>query len=637
MLFRINEIGLFQKEKKDILKFNDEINFISGDSNTGKSSIGEIIDYCLGSSTKIPGVKIADEPNIFSIFLTIDSHNILIARNRFDLEFYEGKKYIFIKNIQNIFSLNHIDIDFFHTHESEYITLTDFIELEIPKYFSSFPPKTRLNGQEMVRPTIRNMPSFMFQVQDIIKNKSPLFYKMDTGARVSSIKRDFELFLGLVDYKIYNKVNRKNEIIKALKKLESSNSVYEEEIEKEYFNLKNSYHRLFTHLNRNIDVESLDNSFLMNLENLNNISLEYSIDSDIGKSIEQLSTKVNKQSKIVEDLKIELSNVKTQIQHIDTANFKLQTDSSIKYTQHCPMCDSQIEQKFEVFESAKKKILEEKNFLNNFNSDILREKETETEHKLDIEKNILKGLISQRKKLEDDVIEVRTMYEKQNLFNEIKGMIKKNIETIEAYQKKLIDVEKKEKLEKELEAIEKELKKADIKTKRHEAEYLIGKYSTNMLKTLKFDNIDYGEPNLKFDIKDVTAYQQKEDGKIYYLSNIGSAENNLSFHISVFFGLHQYILEHTNSILPSFIFLDQPSQVYFPKAEDFKNGTGDIKTVESIYKSIIKFIKDVNKTSLFTKIQIIIVDHYYSEEEWYQKYLVEQYWDKDKNLGLIKG
>ena len=74
MLFRVNEIGLFQKEKKDIVKFNDEINFISGESSTGKSSIGAIINYCLGSSKNIPGAKIANDPDVFIINLTIDVH-----------------------------------------------------------------------------------------------------------------------------------------------------------------------------------------------------------------------------------------------------------------------------------------------------------------------------------------------------------------------------------------------------------------------------------------------------------------------------------------------------------------------------------------------------------------------------------
>lgn len=112
MLFRVNEIGLFQKEKKDIIKFNDEINFISGESNTGKSSIGAIINYCLGSSKNIPGAKIANEPDIFSINLTIDTYNILIARNKFNTPEFKGEKYIFLKNFNNKFSLHDIYIIF---------------------------------------------------------------------------------------------------------------------------------------------------------------------------------------------------------------------------------------------------------------------------------------------------------------------------------------------------------------------------------------------------------------------------------------------------------------------------------------------------------------------------------------------
>ncbi|WP_310439798.1 DUF3732 domain-containing protein [Sulfuricurvum sp.] len=634
MLFRINEIGLFQQGKKDIVKFNDEINFISGESNTGKSSIGAIINYCLGSSKNIPGAKIANEPDIFSINVTIDTHNILIARNKFNATKLKGEKYIFLKKVEYNFSLYDIDMSFFNDNQSEYFTKDDFIELEIPKYFSSFPPKTRLNGKEMVRPTVRNMPPFMLQVQDTIKNQSHLFYQM-SGIKSKGIKRDFELFLGLVDFNIYNKINRKNEIIKELKKIENSKSLYEDELKKEYFNLKSSYHRLFTHLNQNIDVETLDKEYLLNQENLNNLKLEYNIDSDIGKNIEKLENKTNQQSRLVENLKIEYSNIKNQIQHIDTANLKLQVKQDIHYSKHCPTCNSEIEKEIEVFEIAKQKILSEKTFLHNVNRDILEEKKQDIKEKLDTEKVSLDALNKELNELKHDSKEAITIRKKEQLLYEIKGMIKKNIQTIIEYEEKSSNDSQIEALQQELEILEKELIKIDIKKKKQEAELYIGNYSTEMLKTLPFDR-DFGEPNLKFDIKDVTAYQQTTNN-IFYLSDIGSAENHLSFHLSVFLGLHKYILEHNQSILPSLIFLDQPSQVYFPKEEDFKNGTGDIKKVEDMYKSIIKFIEDANKTSMFSKIQIIIVDHFYSGEEWYQKYLVEPRWEKDKKLGLIKG
>lgn len=636
MLFRINEIGLFQKEKKDIIKFNDEINFISSESNTGKSSIGEIIDYCLGSSRQtVPAGKIINEIDIFAIHLTIDKHNVIIARNRFESKELKGETNIFLKKVKDKFLLNDISISFFDENKSDYFTIDDFKELEIPKYFSSFPPKTRLDGREMVRPTVRHMTPFIFQTQDIIKNKSQLFYQL-AGVKAKGIKRDFELFLGLVDFNIYNKINRKNEIIKELRKIENSKSLYENELKKEYFNLKSSYHRLFTHLNQTIDVETLDKEYLLNQENVNNLKLEYNIDSDLGKNIEKLENKISQQSRLVENLKIEYSNIKNQIQHIDMANLKLEVKQDIHYSKSCPTCNSEINHEIEVFEIAKQKILSEKTFLHNVNRDLLEEKQQNIKEKLDAEKVSLQSLSKELAKFKHDSEEIKTIKEKEQLLYEIKGMIKKNIETILDYEKKSSNDKVKEDLEKELENLEKELAKADIKKKKQEAELYIGKYSTEMLKTLPFDQNDYGEPNLKFDIKDVTSYQQATSN-IFYLSDIGSAENHLSFHLSVFLGLHKYILEHEQSILPSLIFLDQPSQVYFPKEEDFKNGTGDIKKVEDMYKSIIKFVEDANKTSMFSKIQIIVVDHFYSEEEWYQKYLVEPRWEKDKNLGLIKG
>ncbi|NVJ54221.1 MAG: DUF3732 domain-containing protein [Campylobacteraceae bacterium] len=636
MLFRIKEIGLFNEEKKDIVKFNDDINFISGQSNTGKSSIGEIIDYCLGSSRKIPGAKIVEETDIFAISLLLNNQNILIARNRFVGDNYNGKKYVFLKKFNEEFSLKNIQRSFFLENESDYYTIDDFLSLEIIKYFPSFPPKTRLDGRDMVRPTVRDMPPFMFQVQDTIKAKSHLFYQMNRGGKVRGIKRDFELFLGLIDFSLYDKFNRINELNKELKKLENRKKFYEDEIKKGYFNLRGTYQRLFSHLNKSIDVDSLDEQYLTDFNNLNTFNLEYAIDSNIGKNIDELITKVNKQSRTVEILKTEYSNIQTQIKNIDTANLKLTVTSTKEYKKHCPICDSTMNEEFKVFEDARRKILEEKDFLHHCNNDLLREKEIHVKKVLNLEKEILKEMIINLNELKKDSKEVQTVEKKKELLFELKGSIKQNIEQIKKFENGLLNDEEIEKLKNELEKLEAEVSKQNKKKKIQEAEYLIGQYSTEMLRTLAFDKKDYGEPNLKFNIKDVSAYQQKSDSNIYYLSDIGSAENHLSFHLAVFLGLHKFILEHEASILPSFIFLDQPSQVYFPTEEDFKTGKGDIKKVEDMYKSIVKFIENTNNSSLLSNIQIIIVDHFYCEEEWYQKYLVEPRWEKEKGLGLIK-
>lgn len=231
------------------------------------------------------------------------------------------------------------------------------------------------------------------------------------------------------------------------------------------------------------------------------------------------------------------------------------------YEKYCPMCDTEIDKKFEVFEVAKKKILEEKDFLNHCNVDLLREKEKEIKNILNSEKSILKEIVLNFDLLKKDSKEVQTLEKKKELLFELKGSIKQSIKQVKKYENGLLDDDGIKKLKDELKKLEKELSKVNIKKKTQEAEYLIGKYSTEMLNNLEFDRKDYGEPSLKFDIKEVSAYQQKDDSNIYNLADIGSAENHLSFHLSVFLGLHKFVLEHEESILPSFIFLDQPSQV----------------------------------------------------------------------------
>lgn len=636
MQFRIKEIGLFQEGKKDIIEFNDSINFISGKSNTGKSSIGYIIDYCLGKSSKIPGRKIAEEPDIYAINLVLNGNNLLIARKQFiDGKFF-GKKYIFLQKNFDESSLRDIDMNYFLENESDYFTIKDFLELEILKFFPSFPPKTRSGEKEMVRPTTRNFPAFMFQVQDTIKNQHHLFYQMDNYQKVKGIKRDFELFLGLIDNSTYDMVNRKSELTKEIKKLENSQKVYEEEIKREYFNIRGTYSRFLSHLNNTISVETIPEEDLKDIEFLNQFNISYKIDNELGVKISSLQKTVNDKSRELESLKLEYGHLKVQISNIENVSMRLKSDTSSLKNQHCPLCHSEVSNKIEKFENARKKIENEQVFLRNYNTDILKEKEKFQKKVIDTKKNELIVLIKNLNQLKSESKEFLSFEKKRELLFELKGSIKQNIEKVKEYESKIDSLDEFDALQDELDALNEKLEKIDIRKKLQEAEYLIGDFSTKMLETLEFDINDYGKPNLKFNIKDVRAYQQKDDSRINYLSDIASAENHLSFHLAVFLGLHKYIQNNDKSVLPSFIFFDQPSQVYFPTEEDLKTNTGDLKKVENIYKSIIKFVEETNSESKFANIQLIIVDHYYSEEDWYQKYLVEPRWEIEKGLGLIK-
>lgn len=72
--------------------------------------------------------------------------------------------------------------------------------------------------------------------------------------------------------------------------------------------------------------------------------------------------------------------------------------------------------------------------------------------------------------------------------------------------------------------------------------------------------------------------------------------------------------------MPGFLFLDQPSQVYFPPETNDQNV--DSQEVRKIYDFVFERIKE-----LAPNMQVIIVDHADIKEKRFQDSVVEKWWD----------
>ena len=73
------------------------------------------------------------------------------------------------------------------------------------------------------------------------------------------------------------------------------------------------------------------------------------------------------------------------------------------------------------------------------------------------------------------------------------------------------------------------------------------------------------------------------------------------------------------------MFLDQPSQVYFPSERDEKKT--DWNEVNRIYQFIID-----RTMELRNQLQVIIVDHADLEGDSFREFILENWWPSDKNL-----
>jgi len=108
------------------------------------------------------------------------------------------------------------------------------------------------------------------------------------------------------------------------------------------------------------------------------------------------------------------------------------------------------------------------------------------------------------------------------------------------------------------------------------------------------------------------------------MERMGSGENWVGYHLIAHFALHKWFVGHSRPV-PRFLFIDQPSQVYFPEDRDWEQSTEDThgedrEAVSRMYKLSLKLVKQLSPS-----FQIIITDHANINETWFQDCIVERW------------
>ena len=148
------------------------------------------------------------------------------------------------------------------------------------------------------------------------------------------------------------------------------------------------------------------------------------------------------------------------------------------------------------------------------------------------------------------------------------------------------------------------LKKYNVDHKLAEAQSFINHAMNEIGRNLDFE-ASYQPINLCFDIHTFELYHLKDNNTKVYLRSMGSGANWLYSHICLFLAILKYFASlGDKAIVPSILFLDQPSQVYFPATVDISEEGFDAKGLKKLEnKSADEDLKAV--TNLF--IQIINV------------------------------
>lgn len=151
----------------------------------------------------------------------------------------------------------------------------------------------------------------------------------------------------------------------------------------------------------------------------------------------------------------------------------------------------------------------------------------------------------------------------------------------------------------------------------------LSRIQENMTKWARELRLEHCDNPYRLDLNKVTVVVDKPERPVP-LKQMGSGSNWVGIHLITYFALQHFFINAKRPV-PNFMFLDQPSQVYFPSEHDEQKT--DLNEVNRIYQFIIN-----HTIELGGKLQVIIVDHATPGKDAFGEFILEDWWHDDKKL-----
>jgi len=158
---------------------------------------------------------------------------------------------------------------------------------------------------------------------------------------------------------------------------------------------------------------------------------------------------------------------------------------------------------------------------------------------------------------------------------------------------------------------------------RERLESVISILSQRMTQWARDLGLEHSKFPLRFDVKNLTIVADTADGPVP-MARMGSGENWVGYHLIAHLALHQWFVERTRPV-PHFLFLDQPSQVYFPAEKDLDGSMSSVSeddrvAVSRMFQLVFNAAKEVAPG-----LQVIVTEHADISEAWFQAAVVERW------------
>lgn len=163
---------------------------------------------------------------------------------------------------------------------------------------------------------------------------------------------------------------------------------------------------------------------------------------------------------------------------------------------------------------------------------------------------------------------------------------------------------------------------------------ILNNISAQISRYIRKFNAEFGPYPARLNLQQLTIIFDRPERPVP-MARTGGGENHLAYHLSALLALHLFAAQN-NRPIPRFLLIDQPTQVYFPSEQVYKNADGsvqrteadaDLDAVRRLFELLLKFTQED-----IPGFQLIVTEHANLREQWFQEALVEQPWTKPPAL-----
>lgn len=637
----IHEIGVIDKQgNKHPVNFKKGLNVVTGKSSTGKSALIEIFDYCFGSSENtIPKGVITASAAIYYVALSANEQDMVIARDP------DIASKAFFRRIES-FNSDDIDRDYFI---SSYFRPLDEFKKHLRDFFldiddvdeSLAARANRRFNAKAATPSIRSFSSFILQHQNLVANKHALFYRFDEKEKRDQVIDHTKIFLGLVDQKYFHLSQEKERLsseVRGLARKKETNKRASENYKQNVGPVLSQLYALMGFKEEPVSLEKVLRHPQDAKDQLDSIIVPEKINHNSDAATQrynQLKLQRTQKTAELRKLQRQAASINKHIHEEGRFVDNVKQFSSPKHVHIsasvCPFCYTE---KDTLRESAEK--LQQAITKVSGNLAQARPMKAKFESSLvEVQRNIevfdkelteLNRQITEIEKTEKQLSEQKSLYESV-LIQKAKLFVL--LDTLNMADDAELEKQIKA-LKKQLKDIHKDLKQYNVQKGLENASAKVNEHMAEIGSHFEFE-ASYKPINLHFSFETFDLYHLTLKNEKFYLRSMGSGANWLYCHVTLFLALHKYFAELSDKCaIPSILFFDQPTQVYFPnfnrdnsetfedqksqEAEQRKtlnvdqNIDEDIKAVENLFSQLSIYCNELELKNGFSP-QIIVTDH----------------------------